>query len=1213
MLALPSTRAGATGITRDGDLLRLVRNVPGDAKALILEANQVYTWSEQGQAVFLLSGQVLIQQSVVQSRFNQAVGWLDLKRYKETGILRLHLYGEGQVRLDVSSDVQDGSRAVLDLSTRGEFRIRVGQGQVERQSRASEPIVERARKLGLGPTIQPVSLTAPVRDKEPARPIPTVAPMTSEPMPPPGIPGFSPVPPSPAPMESGGAIRQTRFEEPVPAPAGPADNRMVPAQAREPIQPPPTLGQPRATPSTIPPSPSATLPVPADPNGVVPARPERSVPIPLPPLPMPDNLRPQRQPPPSPAPRSPAEEKLPTPSESRRQPSPTPGLPAPTPIPPASPPSLPAPTPIPPAPLPPPSRPAAPSVPGQLPLQSNPGQPLLHRILPRSGKAPQLNIQEIDKDYRIITVTGGLILNVRNVPRIGVLDVEADRAVVWIRKGNAQQVADSLRSDQGVSSQELEFYMAGHVILRSTQNSGKDRLTLEAEELYYDARRNVAIALNARLETLTNPSGSLRTLTEPIILTTPQLLRTGPDTFEVREAELFSSKLPSDPGLKLLVANATVTNTTRPRTGWFGQPLYSRDGKPLMIQESIVRAKNVYATLEDVPFFYTPYLVADARDPLGPLETVDLGYNRIFDFQAGVGLNGYKLLGLQPIEGTRWRILLDYMSRRGPALGSNFSYNGQFQDWQYVEGWDRVIPSYNGLVRLYGIYDKSQDILGGSRPYLPFDPPGWRGRSLWRQSLFDLPEGFNVQSQVSLLSDRNFLEQYFKPEFDNEPNQANFLYVKQQQDQWAWSALGQVRTSNWITTTQWLPRLDGYLIGQDLFDRFTSNTQASLAYGQLRNSSDPPIPLQGVAVQPPGWPQAYDITTQTTSSARLALVEELSLPVHLGPVNLAPYAKGAVVGYSNDLQETESAQLWGGLGVRASLPLSRLYPELQSELFNVNGIYHKLVFGANYFYAQSTQSYLRYGEFDRLHDDASASALREITPYQPVLNPSAGFALATSPLFDPQRYAIRRLIDNRLDTLDNIQVVQLDLLQRWQTKRGFPGAEHIIDWMVLDTSISLFPQPTRDNFGKSFSFAEYYYLWNIGDRTSLESSGLYDPQDFGPRIFNIGMNFNRPDRTNVYIGYRQTDPLQSRMVMASISYTFSPKYSMTAVVAYDFGTTEALNNTVIFTRTGSDIQVSLGFTYNSLQNNFGAILEIVPSLLPINRRTNGMVSNMVTR
>src|SRR5207237_5818979 len=132
-------------------------------------------------------------------------------------------------------------------------------------------------------------------------------------------------------------------------------------------------------------------------------------------------------------------------------------------------------------------------------------------------------------------------------------------------------------------------------------------------------------------------------------------------------------------------------------------------------------------------------------------------------------------------------------------------------------------------------------------------------------------------------------------------------------------------------------------------------------------------------------------------------------------------------------------------------------------------------------------------QLDRLNDDATDQALRDIRPLQPVFNPDKGLFLALSPLFDPQLYAIRRLVDNRIDTLDSIQVVQLDVRQRLQTKRGFPGQEHIVDWMTLDLSASVFPESKRDNFNNTLGFLEYDYLWNIGDRTALTSTGWIDP------------------------------------------------------------------------------------------------------------------------
>src|SRR5262245_18197524 len=171
------------------------------------------------------------------------------------------------------------------------------------------------------------------------------------------------------------------------------------------------------------------------------------------------------------------------------------------------------------------------------------------------------------------------------------------------------------------------------------------------------------------------------------------------------------------------------------------------------------------------------------------------------------------------------------------------------------------------------------------------------------------------------------------------------------------------------------------------------------------------------------------------------------------------------------------------------MPLSRLYPSVRSDLFNLNCVYHKALLGANYFIADSSDPFFLFPQLDRLNDDATDQALRDIYPRQPAINTVTGRALATSAIFNPQLYAIRRLVDNRVDTLDTIEVLQTNVRQRWQTKRGYPGLEHVVDYVTLDTSASFFPHPDRDNFGKSVAFLEYDTTWNVGDRTALVSTG----------------------------------------------------------------------------------------------------------------------------
>ena len=401
-----------------------------------------------------------------------------------------------------------------------------------------------------------------------------------------------------------------------------------------------------------------------------------------------------------------------------------------------------------------------------------------------------------------------------------------------------------------------------------------------------------------------------------------------------------------------------------------------------------------------------------------------------------------------------------------------------------------------------------------------------------------------------------------------------------------------------MTQTDWLPKLDGSLLGQTFFDDWlVYSANASAGYGRLRPANQVPF--------------AYAPTDVRADAVRVDLSQEVSVPLYLGPVKVAPYLKLDTAYYSEDVNGNSRGRLLGGAGIRWNLPLSRIYPDIQSELFNLNQIYHKINFTGNYYVAQSSSGVNNFPQFDRLNDDASDQALRDFRPVQSLFNPGAAAFLTSSNLFNPQNYAIRRLLDTNIDTLDSIDVLQLGINQRWQTKRGFPGNEHVIDWMTLNVGVSIFPHSQRDNFGRTLGILEYDWTWNIGDRTALTSSGWFEPFQGGPRAFDFGAVINRPDTTNFYLGYRQIDPLNSKAVIGVVTYPFSAKYAMTASTVWDFGN-HVSSYSVFVSRMGTDLMVNFGVNYNSTLNTFGIVFEILPNLARPTGRSAGLFPTPLT-
>jgi len=815
-----------------------------------------------------------------------------------------------------------------------------------------------------------------------------------------------------------------------------------------------------------------------------------------------------------------------------------------------------------------------------------------YSVSPRGASGFNIRMEHLPNGEQAVIVSGGVILNVKDVQGIGLLDIEADRLVIWTKGANPQEVIGNLKNKSNQSGKELELYLSGHVEIRQQDaakpnkpmafDSGEVKI-MRADEVYYDIARNTAIAMNGELE-FYQPK-----LKDPMFVRAKEIQQLAANQYKIIKAEVFSSKMPADPGLKVYLAEATIEEKTIPKFSIFGKRFVDRNsGQELDQKESYIRGKNMFVELENFPIFYLPYLQGDGRDPLGPIEGINLGANQIFGGQFGLTLNTFDLFGIQPYENTRWRTSIDYLTMRGPGIGSDFDYKAP--DFFGISG------KVNGLAKVYGIIDNGLDVLGGGRT--EGEPhPQYRGRVLWRQGIADMPKGFTFLGQGVGISDRNFVEQFFKPEWDNDFNQSTFAYLRQTDQNMGWYALGEVRTRPWINETNWLPRVDGFILGESIFDTFTSSTWGGAAYGNLLITND-------------GTPVVSPLTDVANSTGRFNISEEFSLPFAVGGLKINPYIKGDLAYYTNDLSGSALGRAWGGGGIRASLPFTASYSDFKSDLFNVNGLNHKVVNSINYFYAGSSAQYSNFAQLDRLNDDASDQALRDIRN-QPSIYPTAsnGVFLTTSPYFDPQVYAIRRTIDTRIDTLNQIQVVQADIRQRLQTKRGFPGNQHIIDWMVLDLSGSFFPEKNQNNFGNYLAFLQYDYLWNIGDRTSFTSTGWVDPIDNGAKVFTLGAYLNRPDRTNFYLGFRTIEPVESKALTGAITYIFSPKYAVTGASTYDFATFQSVSNSLVVTRVGTDLQVSLGFTYNASQNNFGFTFEILPTIASGGGRNVGPSSN----
>ena len=459
-----------------------------------------------------------------------------------------------------------------------------------------------------------------------------------------------------------------------------------------------------------------------------------------------------------------------------------------------------------------------------------------------------------------------------------------------------------------------------------------------------------------------------------------------------------------------------------------------------------------------------------------------------------------------------------------------------------------------------------------------------------------LPGDWQLSGELGLTSDRNFLEQYFELEWDTFKDQTTELDLKRLMGNSSFEITAEVRPNGFVTDTQWLPRADFFTFGQPLlFDRLSWHQHTSVGYAQMLTASAPTDPAQIAVISPLPW-------EANVEGARAATRHEIDLPLDAGPFRIVPYLLGEAAYWGEDLAGDQLTRTYGQAGVKASLPIWRADPTVQSELFNLNGLAHKVTLGSEFLVASASDDLEDLPLYDRLDDNATEFTRRQMA-VRTFDQPVGTFV----PLqFDERFFALRSNLQGNVsgptEIADDLMAFRMNLNNRWQTKRGIAGQQRIIDWIVLDLGATLFPNSSRDNFGAALGLVDYGFRWHVGDRLTLLSDGFFDGYDQGLRQVTIGALMSRPEHGNFYVGFRSTEgPITSQILTSSISYRMSEKWISTAGATWDFSNSGAFGQQFALTRIGESFLIKVGFSYDASRDNFGGVINIEPRFLPSSR------------
>jgi len=669
-------------------------------------------------------------------------------------------------------------------------------------------------------------------------------------------------------------------------------------------------------------------------------------------------------------------------------------------------------------------------------------------------------------------------------------------------------------------------YLEGNVVLTRGEQM------IRAPQIYYDFENDRALILDAVFR------GVIPERDLPLYVRARKIRQLSSTEYMAEKAMLSTSEFHT-PHVYLGADKVVLVDRT-PRT------LDGRVTGPIAGQ---YRAYHTTLNLEGVPVLYWPYAQGDFRQTENLLRSARFAYSDDFGATAQTKWYLFNLLGLETPEGWDSALRLDYFSERGPGVGIDLDYRTE---------------NAFGLFRGYYINDQGEDELGPFRSGEP-DTEN-RGRLLWRHRQY-LPRDWQLTLEFSYLSDPTFLEEYFKSEWFEEKEQETLVYLKKQRDNWAFTLLANWRINDFLTQTEHLPDAAFHLVGEPLGEFASFYSESHLGTARYR-PDDRRLINQDRA----------DNTSRSDITFRGVTREEIDFPLKLGPVNVVPFAVGRYGYWDGSPHSGSLSQGFGMVGARGGTRFWRLYEDVRSRLFDVNGVRHIIE-----------------PEFTGWLSAANENSF-DLHPFDPAIEGVDDFSGAS--------FAIR---------------------QRWQTRRGGPGRWRTVDWITLDVEAGAFADAPRDELPTGYVFSarpensiarnhvRANASYRVSDTTAILADANWDLNDDNMDRFGLSYAVERTPRFSYFLGYRRIHETDSNLLGFGANYQINSKHTLALREYFDLerGSTETFDLTIIrrFPRWYAALTLGLDEIEDTMHISLAVWPEGVPEAALGSRRYTGLATS----
>ena len=623
--------------------------------------------------------------------------------------------------------------------------------------------------------------------------------------------------------------------------------------------------------------------------------------------------------------------------------------------------------------------------------------------------------------------------------------------------------------------------------------------TIRADELYYDFHNKKALVVNAVMRNFDTDREI------PIYVRAAKLRQVTENKFTAEKIVLTSSEF-YKPQISMTASDVIITDTTTidQQTG-----IASEDSFDIEMYD--IRMKAGKKT-----FFRWPKLRSNMNRSDLPIKSLHIGNDSIWGTSLETRWYLSRLLGLKEPQGVDSILALDYFSDRGIGAGAEIEYEKE---------------DYYGRIKSYIINDRGEDRLGRDDTRRNLKPDQkLRGRFSWLHRQF-LPYNWQLTTGVDYLSDENFLESYYRDEFDVGPGEETYVHLKRAEDNWALAFLGKGRINDFSEELESLPSAEFHLTGQSLFnDTFTLYSDSQLSRGRQRIGDKHSI--------------AVDKDWFTFASHRT----ELDMPMRSGPFKLVPFVAGTF-GYDDrsgfrrslvdgtDTGTFGEDKVWiGEAGIRVGTQYSKVFPNVKSRLWDLNKLRHIV---------RPQLSAVHFAESDNVVDQ------RDI------------FSIGLS-----QRLQTKR---TTADEQRNVDWMRLDVDFTWVDGSGdaSSGPDEYI-WNNPMIPLDVFSTPDIfngdlasglhrfENWGPRRNYISTDYIWRLSDTTAFLSDMNFDMQSSVVQQLNFGFSRLAWPNLSYYIGsryLRRTDILDekgSNTFTFAATYVLDPRYTLVFGQQFDF-------------------------------------------------------------